>query len=65
MPPVAKMTFGSKSLVFEPDLEGGVEVGEEVDEGACVDVLVVGEAGLLGGGAMALAGPETEAGSST
>ncbi|KAI6876419.1 hypothetical protein KC338_g66 [Hortaea werneckii] len=26
MPPVAKMTFGSKSLVFEPDLEGGVEV---------------------------------------
>ena len=58
------MTFGSKSLVFEPEFEDGVEPGVEVDEVACVDGLVVDEAGLLGGGAMALAGPETEAGSS-
>ena len=64
MPPVAKMILGSTSLVFEPGFEGVVEVGVEVDEVACDDGLDVGEAGLLGGGAMALAGPETEAGSS-
>ena len=61
---MANITFDSRSLVFEPDFEDGVEVGVGVDEIACVDGLVVGEAGLLGGGAMALAGPETEAGSS-